>query len=109
MQVPAKVTFHEIDHSEAVETRIRERIAKLDRVGGRLTRCDVTVDSIHHRTNKSPVFRVRIDMTVPGREIAISHDPKNSHQHEDVYMAIRDAFDAAERRLKDYNAKRRGD
>jgi len=32
-----------------------------------------------------------------------------SHAHEDVYVAIRDAFDAAKRRLEDYACLQRGD
>jgi ribosome-associated translation inhibitor RaiA len=47
---------------------------------------------------------VRIDVTVPGREIVINHD-----HDEDVYVALRDAFDAARRQLEDYARIRRGE
>lgn len=109
MQIPASVTFHEIAHSDAVEARIRERIAKLEKYDNRMTRCDVTVDTVHHHAVKKAIFRVRIDITVPGAEIAVSHDPKDPHTHEDIYRAIRDSFSVAERRLKDHKARRRGD
>jgi len=49
---------------------------------------------------------VRIDITVPDREIVISRDPGRHHAHEDPYVAIRDAFNAARRQLENYNQKR---
>jgi cold shock CspA family protein len=48
-------------------------------------------------------------LNVPGREIAVGRDPAAHHAHEDVYVAIRDAFDATRRLLEDYARERRGD
>jgi hypothetical protein len=50
---------------------------------------------------------VRIDLTVPGAELVVSRDPELDHGHEDVYVAIRDAFDAARRQLADTSSERR--
>ena len=49
---------------------------------------------------------MRIDITVPDEELVVSRDPAKHHAHEDVYVVIRDAFDAARRQLQDYNNKR---
>jgi len=43
-------------------------------------------------------------LTVPGAELVANHT-----QHEDVYVAIRDAFDAMSRQLEDYARKQRGE
>ncbi len=36
-------------------------------------------------------------------------DPKDAHVHEDVYVALRDAFGAMERQLKEFVARQRGE
>ena len=55
------------------------------------------------------VYHVRVDLTVPGREIVVSRDPAENHAHEDVYVAIRDAFDATRRQLEDHVREIRAD
>jgi cold shock CspA family protein len=53
-----------------------------------------------------------VRLTVPGgKEIVSSHDPGPDEAHEDVYVAIRDSFNAAKRQLEDYARKslKRGD
>lgn len=48
-------------------------------------------------------------MAVPGGDIIIRRDPAEKHAHEDVFVAVRDAFHAARRRLQDQVRRRRGD
>lgn len=38
--------------------------------------------------------RVCVNVTVPGTEVVASREPPLHHAHEDVYVAIRDVFDA---------------
>lgn len=45
---------------------------------------------------------MRIDIGVPGSEIVVNRD-----RHEDIYVALRDAFDAARRQLDDYSRRLR--
>ncbi|MDH3713716.1 MAG: cold shock domain-containing protein, partial [Gammaproteobacteria bacterium] len=40
--------------------------------------------------------------------IDVTRDPEQHYAHEDVYVAVRDAFDAARRRVEDYARRRRG-
>jgi ribosomal subunit interface protein len=101
MQIPLQITFRNIDSSAAVEDSVREHAAKLEEFHTSVTRCRVIVETQHRRHRKGNVYRVRIELTVPGAEIPVSHDPERDHAHEDVYVAIRDAFDAARRRLQD--------
>lgn len=61
-----------------------------------------------HR-NKGAPFDVRIDLTVPGGEIAVRSERAEHAEHADVYVALRDAFDSARRLLQDYARERRGD
>jgi cold shock CspA family protein len=66
--------------------------------------CRVTVEESQRRQHQGKLFSVRIDITVPGRELVV-----NRVEHEDLYVAVRDAFDAAKRQLEEQARKRRGD
>jgi cold shock CspA family protein/ribosome-associated translation inhibitor RaiA len=102
MDVPLTITFRGMDTSEAAEQQIRNRAQALGRVHGRITACKVVLESSHHRHQKGNIFHVAITITVPGKEIVVNRDPGQHHAHEDAYVAIRDAFDAARRRLEDH-------
>ncbi|HET6467831.1 MAG TPA: HPF/RaiA family ribosome-associated protein [Geminicoccaceae bacterium] len=110
MQEPLIIHFRQMDPSPAVEARIREKVQALERFHSRLTRCRVTVEKAQHRRHQGDLFRVRLDLTVPGRkEIVIDRTGPENHAHEDVYVALRDAFAAAARRLEDEVREGRGD
>jgi ribosomal subunit interface protein len=109
MQLPLQITFRHMDSSEAVAARIRERAGELERFFDRIMSCRVVVECRHPRRHQGNLFRIRVDLKVPGREIAVGRDPAAHHAHEDVYVAIRDAFDAARRLLEDHVRERRGE
>jgi cold shock CspA family protein len=52
---------------------------------------------------------VRVDVIVPGHEFVGHREPPLQHFHEDVYIAIRDAFDQVRRELEDHARRQRGD
>lgn len=108
MQVPLQISFRNMEPSAAVEAKVRERAAKLDRFFDRITSCRVVVEAPHQHHHQGKLFHVRIDLSVPGGELLVNRDPAKQHAHEDVYVAIRDAFDAARRQLDQYVAQRRG-
>ncbi len=109
MQKEPVVTFRQMAPSPAVEGRVREKIAALERFHPRITSCRVVVEKEQRRHHKGDLFRVRIDIGVPGREIVVDRTGPKDHAHEDVYVALRDAFDAAARQLEDDVRARRGD
>src|SRR5688500_15690649 len=105
MQIPVDITFKELERSDALETRIREWVGKLERVYDRIVRCEVMVETPHRHHRQGRQFHVRVRLTVPGGEIVASHDPGPDETHEDAYVAIRDAFTAARRQLEDHARK----
>jgi ribosomal subunit interface protein len=109
MQLPLQITFRHMDPSDAVAARIRERVEELGRFSDRILSCRVVVECQHPRQHQGNLFRVRVDLKVPGNEIVVGRDPGAHHAHEDVYVAIRDAFDATRRLLEDHVRKGRGD
>jgi ribosomal subunit interface protein len=113
MQIPLQITFHGIDHSDAIEERIREKAAKLEQICDRITRCRVVIE-VHHRNTsslhrKGEPFHISVAITLPGTELVVARDPKDSHVNEDILIALREAFDNMERQLKDFMMRQRGD
>ena len=104
MLVPLQITVRDIQHSEALEARIREKAAKLETLHPGITSCRVTVEAAHRHHHQGRHFQVRIDLRVPGHEIVASRD-----HDEDPYVALREAFDAARRQLEELERGHRAD
>ena len=109
MQLPLQITFRGIPHSDAVEARIREKASKLDKFHNRIMSCRVAVESEHQHHHQGNQYHIRIDITTPGKEIVISHEHHDNHAYENIYVAIRDAFDAAIRQLENLSRVQRGE
>ena len=110
MEQQVQVTFQDIEPSDSVESLIREKVAKLEEFHGRIISCRVAVSQPRARGRNGHLHKVRIDLTIPGgKEIVVSRDPGHDHSHENVLVAIRDAFDAAVRQLEDHVRRLRGD
>lgn len=108
MQLPLQITFRNIPPSEAVEKKIREKAQKLQRITDNIVACRVTVEAPHKHHYKGSTYQVHIDLTIPGNEIVVSRDPGLNHAHENVYVAVRDAFNAVQRQLEEYVRQRQG-
>ncbi len=111
MQVPLQIAFHGVDTSAAVETRIREKVAKLEHFFDRITGCKVVVGRIHrpssNLTVKDQPFHVSVVVEVPGAELVAGRDPKDAKGHQDINAALADSFSAVERQLKTYAERRK--
>ena len=107
MQIPIQISFRNMDPSEAVSSRIKERADQLERFYDKIISCRVMVDEPHRRHQTGNHFRVRVDVKVPGHELVVNRDPAQNGAHKDAYVAIRDAFDSMERELQNYVRLRR--
>lgn len=109
MTLPIQVTFRDMTPSDAVEAYVRRRAAKLEVFSARITGCRVAVEAPHRHQRTGWRFRVRIDVSVPGSEVVVSHTPQDDATYENAYAAVDDAFDRLGRRLEDYVRRQRGD
>jgi cold shock CspA family protein/ribosome-associated translation inhibitor RaiA len=109
MQSPVQITFRNLASVPAVEALIRERADALERYCGRIIGCRVVVEESTRRPHQGKLYHLRVDLAVPGREIVVTREPSEHHAHEDILVAVRDAFDAARRQLEDYTRTARGD
>lgn len=109
MQVPVEISFRNMDRSESVESDIREKVAKLEEFFDRITCCRVVVEAPHKHHHQGNLYHVRIQLEVPQHELVVDREPREKHSHEDVSVAVRDAFQAIRRQLEDYVRMLRGD
>jgi cold shock CspA family protein len=112
MQKGLEISFHGLDASPAIEHEIREYVTKLEKFYERLVGCRVVVEAQHRQHRTGNVFDVHIELFVPGQDIVVSrapHKPKEKYATPDIHTSLREAFEAAERQLKDYKAQLQGE
>ena len=102
-----QVVYHNIDQSAALTENVNKRIEKLQRyshdiIGGR-----VVLDSPHNNHHKGKVFSVTVEIHTSGKEVIVWQGQHDKPAHEDIYVAVRDAFNVAERQLKATDKKHR--
>ena len=126
MQLPLQITFRHMAPSEAVAAKISQEAEKLDKFYRRITSCRVVVHAPHHHHKRGTLYRLTIELGVPGEELVVKHEPdlhgalehageEKQHKHlepgaphKDIYVVIRDSFKAARRQLQDYARRQRG-
>ncbi len=126
MITPLQTTYRGLERSTAVTRCIRARTDKLAKHFGRIIACRVVIEQPNRHQVRGRLFHVRIDLTVPGAEIVVRHEPaahippaeadgsdavdripEAAAPHKDAYLAIHDAFDIAHRRLEDRERRQR--
>jgi ribosome-associated translation inhibitor RaiA len=102
---PLQIHFLDMTRSEAIEAKVRERAERLSRFSPDIQKCEVWVASPHGHHRKGNLYDIRIRLSVPGEQIDVDLQPSEA----DVYVSIRESFDAARRKLEDYERRRRGE
>lgn len=103
MKLPLQIRFLGVEPSEAIESAVRKKAAKLDQFDPNIMSCRVSIEQTHKHQHQGRPFAVRIDTTLPDHELSVDrvHD-------EDVYVALRDAFDDMTRQVEDAVRRTRG-
>ena len=103
MRLNADVVYRDIDSSPALTDTIHKKIAKLHRFSDLIQNSRVTLNSPNKSkaNNKATIFRARIELDVNGTPILATQDNPSAH------IAIRDAFNTVERKIKESRPKHR--
>ncbi len=107
--IPVQITFRHMESSPAVETRVRELTDHLGTFSDRIQSCRVVVDSPHRHHHQGKVFNVKVQLSLPGGDVVVDMERPDRDGHEDVYVVLRDAFDAARRQLQQRMSALRGE
>ena len=102
-----QIVYHNIDQTEAISEAVQKRIDKLERYCEHIINGRVVLDSPHNNHHKGKVYSVTLEIHTPELEVRVNQDQHDNHAHEDLYVAIRDAFNAAERQFKSIDKKHR--
>jgi ribosomal subunit interface protein len=103
MNIPTEIMWHQLEPSEAVETSVQRWVTRLEHLHDRITKCTITISLPHKRHRHGAEFCVNVVLDIPGGEISATHT-----RHEDIYVAVADAFRAARRQLNDHVDLSRG-
>jgi len=109
MQTPLQLTFHQLPPSPALEADVRSWVDDLATVCDRIVSCRVLIEAPHRHHHQGQLYRVRIEIGVPGARIVAGRSPDEDGAHADPYVAVRDAFRAARRQLEDHVERLRPD
>ncbi|HET7879492.1 MAG TPA: HPF/RaiA family ribosome-associated protein [Acetobacteraceae bacterium] len=102
MASDVRISFRGMDASPSVESQVRRKAAELQLLSDRVTTCRVTMEAAHRRHHQGKIYHVHIDLALPGGNIVVSREPGQDHAHEDLHVAVRDAFEAARRQLQEH-------
>ncbi len=110
MEKPLQIAYRDIEKTEALESLIREKIAKLEKLHDRITSCHVAVERPQRHQDSGSPYRVRIDVRVPpGHELIARHEPGQGEMHDSLELIIRDTFESVWRQLRKVKEKQQGD
>jgi ribosomal subunit interface protein len=112
MNVPLELSFHHLENTDALEALVRQKVAHLEKLFNRISSCRVAVERSHSgrsQSNGRDPFRVRVDVTVPpSTELVAVKQDTDLKPHQDIYIAVRQAFAAVERQLKRHSQRLHG-
>jgi len=100
MQIEPIISYHNVDPSPAVNTVVHRRIKALELRDDRITGCDVTLEAPQKRKRHGRVFKVRLNLHLPGPDLSIARETAQGSAQDDLVLAVNRAFSAAEKALK---------
>ena len=109
MQIPLDIDYHHMTPSESVSARVAERVGKLEGRFSGIVGCRVGIEAQRHHHQRGNLYHVKVVIQLPGSEVVVNRDPGHDPAHKDVHVAVRDAFDAAERQLATRVDRMRGE
>ena len=99
MKNAVDVVYRDLDSSALLNDVITKKLDKLSRYTDQILHSRVVLDMPHKRSGKQ--FRASIEIDIKGNPIAVTQD------HESIHVAVRDAFNTAERKIKQLSARQR--
>ena len=100
MRPPITLCFRHIERSGALEERARTLGVRLERFSERIMQCHMTLEGPGNGHDNGAGYLVKIDLAVPGAQIHADSLHLDGAGHNDIYLALRGAFNAAKRQLQ---------
>ncbi|HAZ14889.1 MAG: hypothetical protein A2X86_21165 [Bdellovibrionales bacterium GWA2_49_15] len=98
---PLEISYRDFKSSQAINEKIHQEAAKLERYFERIMFCRVVVSAPHRHHHQGKEYHINILINIPGLDaLVVTNEPEKNKGHEDVFVAIRDAFRAMEHELE---------
>jgi Sigma 54 modulation protein / S30EA ribosomal protein len=94
-----QITFAGMLASEPARVEVHAWVERLGELTSPMTSGQVLIEAFY-RGREERHYRVRMELTMPTGVVVVDYDHPNNRSHEDVYVAIRNAFRAARRQLE---------
>ena len=104
MAIPLEITVLDIEKTAPIEERIQKKVEKMEQFFDRIECCKVVIEEPQKHKHQGKLYNVRLEVNVPGKQLIV-----NKHPNEDLYVAIRDSFQAMYRQLEGFSQKIRGE
>ena len=98
-----QITLRDVRRSTALSGRIREKCEQLERLHPHVRHCRVNVAQSTGRGARHLPFVVTLRVSLPGEEVVVERE------HLDPFLALREAFRVARRRVKEAAVAARGE
>jgi ribosome-associated translation inhibitor RaiA/cold shock CspA family protein len=109
MAIYTEIAFRGMEPSAAVEQLIHKRVKKLELMFSHVAACRVIIEAPHKHRIRGNLFHVRVDLSAPQSELVSSRDIGMNIAHEQLHVALRDAFSALRKQLLKHKQKLRVD
>ena len=107
MTQATQITWRNVEPSAALEERIRKLAQSLEKFSSRIIHCHAIVQLPHKKGRQAHIYEVHVQLTMPGTQLIAQHEHSELRSHADPYVAVRDAFRAVRRQLRDHQRRRR--
>lgn len=104
MSIPLEITLRDIEKTDAIEQRINDKANKMAQYYDRIESGKIVVELSQNNQHQGKLYNVTIEVNVPGKQLVVNKQP-----NEDLYVAIRDSFQAMYRIIESYAQKQRGE
>jgi hypothetical protein len=117
-----QITFRNMSAHQALSDAVRSRAQWLAKFDPQVAGCRVALEFPHRHQKHGRPFSIHIQVSVPGKDVTVSHEASlppsvaasyEAHStggdHRDAIAAINDAFGIAARRVEDAVRQRRAD
>jgi hypothetical protein len=96
-----QITFIGMDAVEAAKLEVRAWLPRLGVLTAEVTGGHVRIEAMDER-RKERRYRVSMELAMPEGVVVVTHEHPSNSAHEDLCVAIRNAFRAARRQLEEY-------
>jgi ribosome-associated translation inhibitor RaiA len=97
-----RIVWRGCEPSPALEERIERELQHLDKTWRRITSVRVAIEQPHRHHRHGSHYVIKIEVSAPGRVLAVTGDSAANANAEDAYAAVNDAFATMQRQLEDY-------